>query len=172
MINYEQSRRLKISFGKDSLLDWSLQYYILPALYGVTFYLLYAGISPMYLVTFIFFCLPFCDEYFEYDVRNPTKEEVKKLENDIRFKFPLYVSVFLDWFLTIFGVELLINREYNILNQAVILFGLGVFAGSNINVAHELSHKTDNLIDFVIGWLTMSKCLYMHWVNAKKKKKK
>jgi alkane 1-monooxygenase len=137
----------------------------MPALYAITFYLLYAGISPMYLVTFIFFCLPICDEYFEFDMRNPTKEEEKKLQNDIRFKFPLYISVFLDWFLTIFGIKLLLTRDYNLFNQAVILFGLGVFSGSNINVAHELSHKTHNMLDYMIGWLTMAKCLYMHWVS-------
>lgn len=57
------------------------------------------------------------------------------------------------------------TREYTVFNQGIILFGIGVFAGSNINVAHELTHKTDNIVDFIVGWLTMSKCLYMHWVS-------
>ena len=79
---FTAQKRFKISFGKDSLLDWSIQYYSIPLLYSIVYYLLYQGISPMYLITFIFFILPFCDEYFEYDMRNPTREEEKRLEND------------------------------------------------------------------------------------------
>jgi alkane 1-monooxygenase len=39
---------------------------------------------------------------------------------------------------------------------------LGVLATSNINVAHELVHK-DNKLDQVLGMLTLSKNLYMHF---------
>jgi len=39
---------------------------------------------------------------------------------------------------------------------------LGVLGTSNINVSHELIHKP-NSIDHLIGMLTMSKNLYMHF---------
>lgn len=35
----------------------------------------------MYLITFVFFFIPLADEFFEYDLRNPTKEEEKIMEN-------------------------------------------------------------------------------------------
>ena len=70
----------------------------------------------MYVVTIVFFVLPILDEYVEYDLRNPTKEEEKKLEHDIRFKIPLYISVFTDWFLTYKVISLLLTKEISILN--------------------------------------------------------
>ena len=118
----------------------------------------------MYLITTVFFLLPVCDEFFEYDVRNPSKEEERKMEHDMRFKLPLYICVFSDWFFTLYAIKLLVYGNYSFFNQVAILFGAGVLAGSNINVAHELTHKVTNILDFVIGWLTMSKCMYMHWV--------
>ena len=64
----------------------------------------------MYLVNFFFIILPIMDEFLEYDYRNPTKEEEKKLEKDLRFKLPLYICVFCDWFLTLFIVQMLISN--------------------------------------------------------------
>lgn len=34
----------------------------------------------------------------------------------------------------------------------------------NINIGHELSHKLDNFLDYSLGFLTISKNLYLHWV--------
>ncbi len=75
------------------------------------------------------------------------------------------MSLFADWVLSFFVIATLLNRDFSLLNQGVILFGAGVFAGSNINVAHELSHKLIDKLDYALGLLTMSKNLYMHWVK-------
>jgi len=111
-----KDKRLKISFGKANMMDYSIQFYSIPILYVVLFYFLVNGIAPMYLVIMIFIGIPLMDEFLEHDVRNPTKEEERRLESDLRFKFPLYLSVFIDWFMTFFVIKHLINNEYSILN--------------------------------------------------------
>lgn len=51
-------------------------------------------------------------------------------------------------------------------NQFLAVLAAGLFGGSNINVAHELSHKIENGIDldYMLGMITLSKALYIYWV--------
>lgn len=46
-----------------------------------------------------------------------------------------------------------------------MVVGAGLFGGSNINVAHELSHKIETGIDidYMLGMMTLSKALYIYW---------
>lgn len=62
----------------------------------------------MILLTVVFFMFPLLDEFFELDVKNPTPEEQKELEKKLKFKLPLYISVFCEIILT-----------YHILNLTV-----------------------------------------------------
>lgn len=59
-------------FGKDSLMSSCLPYLILPAL---TIYALYAVWDNAWSLIFIAYTLlPFLDDFFEHDLRNPTEE--------------------------------------------------------------------------------------------------
>ena len=72
--------------------------------------------SIMYMITFFFFGLPILDEICEFDLKNPTPEEEKKLEKDIRFKIPLYICLFIDWLATFFVLKYLVTKEIHLLN--------------------------------------------------------
>jgi hypothetical protein len=37
-----------------------------------------------------------------------------------------------------------------------MILGAGAFAGSNINVCHELIHKEDDILDYTLGYITLS----------------
>lgn len=108
--------KIRIDFGKDSLLNYSFQYYFIPLLYLISYLLILNQISVMYLVSFVFFFIPLMDEICDIDLRNPTKEEERELETQLRFKLPLYVCVFCDWLFTVFCIKTLVNSNYNVLN--------------------------------------------------------
>ncbi len=82
----------------------------------------------------------------------------------MRFKLPLYISLFFDWYLTIWTINNLVQHDqeksyFNIIGSLIVV---GFLAGSNINVSHELIHKEDKLDQF-LGTLTLFKNLYTHW---------
>jgi hypothetical protein len=74
------------------------------------------------------------------------------------------VSLIADWIILFFVIDKLLSHDFCILNQGIILFSAGMFAGFNINIAHELSHKIFDIFDSALCLLTMSKNLYSHWV--------
>ncbi|EGR32049.1 hypothetical protein IMG5_097960 [Ichthyophthirius multifiliis] len=142
----------------------SFQYYMIPLLYPFAF------IAFKYLKQYFFFILivytviPYCDHFFPLDLKNPTKEEIKKLTGKIKYRIPLYLSVVLDWLFTFWCIDYIcINREkLSYLQQFGIIFSVSNAGTSNINVAHELFHK-DRIQDKILGYLTLAKNLYMHF---------
>jgi hypothetical protein len=57
-------------------------------------------LPPMYLITFVFLGLPLLDEYLKFDTINPTPKEAVLLEKKLKFKIPLYISIFMEYILS------------------------------------------------------------------------
>lgn len=115
------------------------------------------------MIWFIYSLVPFMDEFLALDLRNPTKEESKSLEKELRFKLPLYITLFVDWFSTVFLLNYVTtNPDMNLFIFIGCLVVSGNLAAVNINISHELMHK-DNKLDQFFGMITLSKNLYMHF---------
>lgn len=153
---------LKKIFG-DKLLCSSFQYYSVPLLYVATVASIKYYDNPYFMIWFIYAFVPFMDEVLSLDLRNPTKEESKAMENELRFKLPLYSSLFSDWFSTYFLLNYIASHpDLSLFKFVGCVIIAGNFAAVNINISHELMHK-DNKLDQFLGMITLSKNLYMHW---------
>ncbi|CAD8211352.1 unnamed protein product [Paramecium octaurelia] len=153
--------KIKI-FNDDSLLFSSYQYYTVPFLYTMAIILISYFENAWIAIWIVYTLIPFLDEFFSLDLRNPSKDEQNKLEQEMRFKLPLYVCVIFDWISLIWMINFLLNNEIQIFNKLGIIFLCGNLAASNINIAHELFHK-DNLLDKLLGTVTLARNLYIHF---------
>lgn len=90
------AKRIDI-FGKDSLMNSTIPYYILAALTVYGFFAMHTNAWSLLFIAYA--VLPFLDDVFSHDTRNPNEEERKNLErNDWQFKMVLYVTIVIDWF--------------------------------------------------------------------------
>jgi len=148
-------------FG-ESLIYSSFQYYVVVFLYISAFCAIKYFNNPYFMIWLIYACVPLLDEILSLDLRNATKQEAKVMENDLRFKLPLYITLFFDWFFTIFLLNYITTTDLNIMQIILCVIIGGNFAGVNINISHELMHK-NNKLDQFFGMMTLSKNLYMHF---------
>lgn len=161
MVHFNQYLNLNKYFG-ESLIHSSFQYYCVIFLYVLAFITIKYFDNPYFVIWVAYSFIPLLDELLTLDVRNPTKSEVKQLENDLRFKLPLYISLFVDWMFSIFILNHAVSHEFSLFKFiGYILISANNSAG-NINISHELMHK-DNPLDQLLGSLTLSKNLYMHF---------
>ena len=114
------------------------------------------------MVWLVYACVPLMDEILAVDHRNATKEESKLMENVLRFKLPLYITLFFDWFFTVFLLNFITTQDLGVIEMLLCIFVGGNFSGININISHELMHK-NNKLDQFLGMITLSKNLYMHF---------
>ena len=83
-------------FGKDGLMNNTIPYYLL------AFLMLLASTGSIdvgfFFIFLIYTILPFLDEIFSLDLRNPDEKERKRLEeNDGYFRMALYAAIVADW---------------------------------------------------------------------------
>ncbi len=153
---------LKKYFG-DTLLFSTFQYYSIVVLYIFSVISIKQFDNPYLMIWFTYSSVPFLDEVLSMDLRNPTKEESKMMEKDLRFKLPLYITLFVDWLFTIYLLNYVsTNHDLGLFKFVGCLVLAGNFAAVNINISHELMHK-NNKLDQFLGMLTLSKNLYMHF---------
>jgi alkane 1-monooxygenase len=69
----------------------------------------------------------------------------------------------IDWSLTFYTINTLITTNVNFIEQIGFIFLAGLLAGTNINACHELMHKDNDPIDRLLGCLSLSKHMYMHF---------
>jgi alkane 1-monooxygenase len=109
--------------------------------------------------------VPLFDYFLPLDNMNPTKEEQRRLDTQIKFKIPIYLCIVMDWTI-VFWIMKNLNDNYDqisVFQWVGIIWGLGI--SSNINFAHELMHKA-NVIDKYTAMFTLSKNMYMHfWIE-------
>lgn len=136
----------------------------MPGLYLIFLIVDKEKFNPFIALFLNFVLVPLFDDLFPLDVRNPTKEEQKLLRNQLKFKLPIYLALFLDWVFLFNGLHFLTTHtELSLIRVVFIIFGTGTFGSLNINAAHELIHKEDNLIDAFLGNCTLIRNLYIHW---------
>ncbi|KAL4493529.1 hypothetical protein ABPG72_007537 [Tetrahymena utriculariae] len=150
--------------GEERIMFSSMQYYIASLLYVVTFSCIMYLHNPYLMIFVTYSLIPFLDSYFSFDLRNPTKEEQKQLEGKLRFKLPLYLAVITEWIFQTWVLYYVTQNRQNLslFNIIGIMFISGNGSTSNINVAHELFHKT-GWLDKFLGTFTLAKNLYMHF---------
>lgn len=119
---------LKKYFG-DSLLFSSFQYYTIVVLYILSFYFIKYHQNPYFTIWVIYACIPLLDELLSLDLRNPTKEEAKRMENDLRFKLPLYITLFFDWFFTFFLLNFIASQDLSVYQIIGCIILGGNFSG-------------------------------------------
>jgi len=108
--------------------------------------------SPCFLLVTIHVIIPLLDCLFPLDHHNPTKEESKIMEKQLKFKFPLYLSVVLDWCCQFYILNWFYYHGAGLSYCQIVLLVLsaGYGGASNINIAHELLHK-NNMLDKFLG---------------------
>ena len=151
-------------FGKDGLLNTSLPYYSFIILMLFAYMTIFT--QPWFIFALIYAMLPFLDDVFTRDYRNPSEAERKNLEkNDSYFKFCLLASVAVDWF--IFFQVMKYMSTVDLKTEGIFKLIGFLYVYSNLNathftVAHEIFHKPGNF-NRILGTLHMSKNLYTHF---------
>ena len=146
------------------LLHSTWQYYISCLAFSFFSWTLFAKDMPCFQIWCQHVVFPLMDVLLPLDNRNPTKEEMKKLENQLKFKIPLYLNLVIDW-LYVFYVQYWFYENHahmSYLQILVTVYAVGFNMAGNINLAHELMHK-NNALDKFLGMTTLSKNMYMHF---------
>lgn len=84
----------------------------------------------MFMFIFIVYTvLPLLDEFLSFDIRNPTEEERKRLENrDFYFRLALYVSVVSDWIMFFRVMTMFATMEITVLSVVRTLCFIFIFS--------------------------------------------
>lgn len=72
-------------------------YLALPVIIFVGYHVAYSWKLPFIYVWVIFGLIPRIDELMSKDWLNPSLEEIAQLENSVKFKAVLYLSLIADW---------------------------------------------------------------------------
>lgn len=115
--------------------------------------------SPL---VFIYVVIPALDVLFSTDDSNPDEQQVPALENNLYYRWVLYMMLPLH--LVVFGVLIayMVTQPLELWMQAVLLMTLGVFGGLAVNLGHELGHKKEKL-DKNLAKLALASGAYGHF---------
>eukprot|EP01017_Pseudomicrothorax_dubius_P049580 TRINITY_DN923_c0_g1_i1.p1 TRINITY_DN923_c0_g1~~TRINITY_DN923_c0_g1_i1.p1 ORF type:complete len:414 (-),score=87.93 TRINITY_DN923_c0_g1_i1:458-1699(-) len=152
------------NFRKDDLLFHSFQYYLTGFLEVLFIFSVRYLENPFILCWLAFAGIPLLDFLTPPDIRNPSKEEARRLSKELRFKIPVYVAVLVDWITEFWVINWLIQNDTKqspIIIIATILM-IGLLGGLNINISHELVHKEDTF-ERGLGIFNLGRMFYMHW---------
>lgn len=147
-----------------SLLHSSWQYYIPILFFCIFAWTLFEKNSPCFQIWVRQVIFPLFDVILPLDNRNPTKEEMKKLESQLKFRFPLYLRLILDWFFVLYAQHWFYENHESMsyLQIFFTIYAVGSSMSGNINIAHELMHK-NNFLDKFLGMTTLIKNMYLHF---------
>jgi len=147
-----------------SLLHSSWQYYICPLFYLFFIWNQVVNHAPLFQIWIVMVLYPFLDCILPFDNRNPSKEEIKQLDNQLKFKLPLYVFVGIDWFYVLYIQKWFYETHASLSYLEIVwtVWATALLMAGNINVAHELLHK-NNFLDKFLGLTTLSKNMYLHF---------
>lgn len=147
---------------EDSLVDYTFPYYMIIFLYFI-FTMCCHFKNPFIVIWFLYGILPLLDHYIKLDIRNPTREEQKKLNREIRFKIPIYLTVLFDWIFLIWGIKEIFTNTNGYLYSIGVFILIGTMQSTSINLSHEINHKLKKW-EKIIGTFNLSKNLYMHFL--------
>lgn len=134
--------------------------FLLAAFYLLGFYTLNFWVLPW----FVFACIPLLDLLIPLDTANPTDEESKEHENDLRYKMPLYLWVPTQLTCITLAIYALVsNSVVGPWARGGLLLSTGLLSGGlGITVSHELFHKLSRWERFM-GHLLLCSVNYMHF---------
>ena len=138
---------------------WS--YTLLAVIVG-TYYLFgptwaFAGIAYTYVV------IPLLDRLSGNDRTNVSRDTYDEVINDRYFDALVYSFVYLHYALIGWGCYVLLIGGLTIWQQMGLIYSIGIFGGSIINVAHELGHRSSPVAQFHAKAALLSVC-YMHFI--------
>lgn len=111
---------------------------------------------------FAYIGVPFLDFLMGKDYNNVIKEDFEELIASKYFDFLVYSHVYIQYSL-IFGVSyILVNHNLTLWQVMGLILSSGVYAGTIINVAHELGHRKSKMAQFHSKIALMS-VFYLHF---------
>jgi alkane 1-monooxygenase len=111
---------------------------------------------------FIYSVIPLLDWLIGTDTSNPPESAVAALERDTYYRYIVYVAVAIQFFVFIWGFELIANGGLSWFAQLGLAVSIGGVTGVSINTAHELGHKTDPFERW-LARITLAPVAYGHF---------
>ena len=111
---------------------------------------------------YVYIVVPLLDVLFGKDRDNVSHEAYENTLHDHYFSILLYVFIYLQYALLLWGCYVLIADPLTMSQKIRLMVNIGLFAGTIINVAHELGHRSSPIAQFhaKLGLLAVS---YMHF---------
>lgn len=106
--------------------------------------------------------LPLLDLVIPDDNINPTPEESIELSKQFKWKIPVYLFLFSEWYALYFSLKLVSTYEISPFFIFILAISIGHSNAIGFLFSHELFHKKGK-IDRTLGTLNMLKTLYMHF---------
>ena len=145
----------------DNLMHYSFQYYLMIFLNLIFLVSCHYGYSFV-VFWLIYGILPLLDFHVIHDNKNPTKEELKKLRGEFKYKIPIYLTIMIDWVFMIWAVYEINTTEKGLLYKLGVFLVSFTLQGSSFTLSHEVFHKL-NKWERMLGTFNLSKSLYMHF---------
>lgn len=114
-------------------------------------------------VVYTFVVIPLLDAGFGKDRTNLDHDEYATALSDRYFDVLVYSFVYLQYGLLLWGSYQLAFKPLTGWQQAGLMLSIGVFAGTIINVAHELGHRSGQVAQFHAK-LALLSVSYMHFI--------
>lgn len=113
-------------------------------------------------VLFAYGVVPLVDALMGKDKNNAAKEDFERLMNDRFFDSVVYSLVYVHLIQLGLAVFAILTYEMTLFQWIGYVLSLGIFAGTMINVAHELGHRSSKTAQFHAKLTLMTVC-YMHF---------
>ncbi|MCP1383603.1 alkane 1-monooxygenase [Runella salmonicolor] len=113
-------------------------------------------------VLFAYGLVPLVDALMGKDKNNAGKEDMEQLMYDRFFDGVVFSLVYVHLIQLVLAVFAILTYEMTFFQWIGYVLSLGIFAGTMINVAHELGHRTSKTAQFHAKFTLMTVC-YMHF---------
>ncbi|GAA4463969.1 alkane 1-monooxygenase [Nibrella saemangeumensis] len=107
--------------------------------------------------------LPLLDAAFGKDRANVAREDYERVVEDCYFDVLVYSFVYLQYGLLVWGCWMLVFDPMTLKQQVGLMFSIGIFSGTIINIAHELGHRSSRIAQ-VHAKLALLSVSYMHFL--------
>lgn len=111
---------------------------------------------------YVYCVVPLLDSIIGKDRSNVGHDAFDDTVHDRYFSVLLYLFVYLQYALLLWGCYVLITDSLTTSQQIRLMINLGLFSGSIINVAHELGHRSSRVAQFHAK-LALLSVSYLHF---------
>jgi len=115
-------------------------------------------------VPYVFVVIPLLDALFGKDAANVGKEAYEAVLHDRYFDGLVYSFVYLQYGLLVWGAYVLTVEPLTWIQRLGLIFSIGLFSGTIINVAHELGHRSSRIAQ-VHARAALVSVSYLHWLT-------